>query len=75
METYHRPEKLPRRLWGAYSEDGDDTRHPTIAYKWDVVKLYMGLNKTPYKAYTNEIDAAITQVYELAHHLSLWFHF
>ena len=67
-----RSEKLPRRPWGAYSEDGDETQHTTVAYEWDVVKLYMGLNKASYKTYTNEMDALmITQVYELSHHLSL----
>ena len=66
------PEKLPRRPWGAYSEDGDETRHPTIAYEWDVLKLYTDLNRTSYKTYTNELDALTdTQVYELAQHLSL----
>ena len=50
----------------------DATRHPTVAYEWDVVKLYTGLNKTSYKTYTNELDALThTQVYELAQHLSL----
>ena len=49
---------------------------PTVAYEWDVVKLYTGLNKTSYKTYTNELDALThTQVYELAQHLSLCFHF
>ena len=67
-----RPEKLPRRPWEDYSEDGDETRNPTVAYEWDVVKLYTGLNKTSYKTYTNELDALThTQVYELAQHLSL----
>ena len=57
--------------WGAYSEDGDETRNPTVAYEWDVVKLYTGLNKTSYKTYTNELDALThTQVYELAQHLN-----
>ena len=67
-----RPEKLPRRPWEDYGEEGNETRNPTIAYEWDVVKLYTGLNKTSYKTYTNELDALMhTQVYELAQHLSL----
>ena len=67
-----RPEKLPRRPWGAYSEDGDEARHPTLAYEWDAVKLYTCLNKTSYKSYTNELDALTHwQVYELAQHLPL----
>ena len=71
-----RPEKMPRRPWEDYSEDGDESRNPTVAYEWDVVKLYTGLNKTSYKTYTNEMDALTHwQVYELAQHLSLCFHF
>ena len=63
-----RPEKMGRRPWGAYGEEGDSTRYPTVAYEWDVVKLYTGTSKASYKAYTNEMDALTpAQVYEIAH--------
>ncbi|XP_073367639.1 serine/threonine-protein phosphatase 7 long form homolog [Aegilops tauschii subsp. strangulata] len=67
-----RPEKMRRRPWEDYGEDGNETRNPTVAYEWDVVKLYTGLNKTSYKTYTNNLDTLThTHVYELAQHLSL----
>jgi hypothetical protein len=70
-----RPEKMRQRPWGAYGEEGDSTRYPTVAYEWDVVKLYTGTSGASYKSYTNEIDALTpAQVYEIAH-ISLWRHF
>nr|XP_020177554.1 protein MAIN-LIKE 1-like [Aegilops tauschii subsp. strangulata] len=38
------------------SDDGDD-QYPTVAYAWDVVRVYAGESKALYKVFSNELDA------------------
>lgn len=52
-----RPEKMKRRPWTEYGEEGDSTRYPTAAYAWDRVKVFTGKASALYKVFTNELDA------------------
>ena len=35
----------------------EDDRNPTVAYAWDVVRVYTGESKALYKVFSNELDA------------------
>ena len=50
------PEKLRSRAWTDY---GEDDRNPTVAYAWDVVRVYTGESKALYKVFSNELDVLI----------------
>lgn len=52
-----RPEKLRSRAWTDYGQDDEDDRNPTVAYAWDVVRVYTGESKALYKVFSNELDA------------------
>ena len=52
-----RPEKLRSRAWTDYGGDDEDDRYPTVAYAWDVVRVYTGESKALYKVFSNELDA------------------
>ncbi|XBJ08038.1 hypothetical protein VPH35_013446 [Triticum aestivum] len=52
-----RPEKLCSRAWTDYGQDDEDDRNPTVAYAWDVVRVYTGELKALYKVFSNELDA------------------
>jgi hypothetical protein len=62
-----RPEKMKRRPWTEYGEEGDNTRYPTAAYAWDRMKVFTGKASALYKVFTNELDALTAyQVYQRA---------
>ena len=52
-----RPEKLRSRAWTDYGGDDEDDQNPTVAYAWDVVRVYTGESKVLYKVFSNELDA------------------
>ena len=52
-----RPEKMRSRAWTDYGGDDEDDRNPTVAYTWDVVRVYTGESKALYKVFSNELDA------------------
>nr|XP_040254030.1 protein MAIN-LIKE 1-like [Aegilops tauschii subsp. strangulata] len=52
-----RPEKMRSRAWTDYGGDDKDDRYPTVAYAWDVVRVYTGESKALYKVFSNELDA------------------
>ena len=52
-----RPDKLRLRAWTDYGQDDEDDRNPTVAYAWDVVRVYTGESKALYKVFSNKLDA------------------
>ena len=51
------PEKMRSRAWTNYGGDDEDDRYPTVAYAWDVVRVFTGESKALYKVFINELDA------------------